>query len=42
MADGDDGKIIFFEERTYVLRVNAWAKQESSVEFQGINSYKYE
>jgi len=40
MVDGDDGKIMFFEEGTYVLRVNAWAKQESLTEFQVINSSK--
>lgn len=35
MVEGDnDGKIRFFEEGTYVLRVNAWAKQESLIEFQ--------
>ena len=42
MVDGDDGTIRFFEEGIYVLRINAWAKQESSVEFQVINSSKYE
>ena len=42
MVEGDDGTIRFLEEGTYVLRVNAWAKQESSVEFQVINSSKYE
>ena len=38
MIEGDDGKIQFFEEGIYVLRVNAWAKQESLIEFQVINS----
>ncbi len=35
MVPGDnDGIIQFFEEGTYVLRVNAWGKQEKLVEFE--------
>lgn len=35
MVPGDDNGIIqFFEEGTYVLRVNAWGKQEKLIEFE--------
>lgn len=41
MVEGDDdGKIRFFEEGKYILRVNAWAKQEQLIEFQVIDSSK--
>ncbi len=39
MVPRDDGGIIqFFEEGTYVLRVNAWGKQEKLVEFEIVDT----